>query len=155
VSLDSDLKLLADQAVADWPEIALSGQLTEAIAKLYRVQLRFPPWWTRDECDDFISRNADMDAGHLATQFDDLIDTVIDRFGRQHGILPHYEDADAMIAAERRAAVYDLEGAIEALSEEVSKMALHSSSRAPASMTGCSTAGRRSRSTARSRRKRR
>jgi len=144
MSLDDDLQKLADAAVADWPEIALSGQFDTAIRDLYRLHLRFPPSWTQDECDEFVADNADMDASRLTTQLDDLIDIVLDRYGRQHGFLPHHDDAAAMIAAERHEAVYELEGNIDALSDELAKIATHTAGRTVASMTGCSPASRRS-----------
>jgi hypothetical protein len=143
MSLDSDLKELADAAVADWPEIALSGQFDTAIKDLYLSHLRFPPFWSPEECDEFITSNADMDATRLTTQFDDLIDTVIDRYGRQHGTRPHDEDAAAMIAAERKAAIHELEFYIEALSDELAGMTIQSLGRGAARMTGCSPVIRR------------
>jgi hypothetical protein len=145
MSLDSDLKKLADAAVADWPEIALSGRLDGAIRDLYRSHLRFPASWTQ-ECDEFITSNADMDAIRLTTEFDDLIDTVIDRYERQHWTRPHHDDAGEMIDAERRAAIYELESYIEALSDELARMTTYSLGRADASMTGCSPGSRRSQS---------
>ena len=55
--LDSDLEKLADAAVADWPDIAFSGQLDSAIGDLYRLpHLRFPPSWSQEECDEYIAR---------------------------------------------------------------------------------------------------
>lgn len=146
MSLDSDLKMLADAAVADWPEIAFSGQLDGAIRDLYRSHLQFPPPWTQDECDEFIASNADMDASRLTTKLDDLIDTVIDRYERNHWTWPHDDDAGKMLDAERRAAIYELEFDIEALSNELARMTTHSLGRADASMTGCSPASRRSQS---------
>lgn len=146
MSLDDDLERLAEAAATNWPEISSSGQLDVAIRDLYRSHLRFPPFWTQEECDEFIANYADMDATQLATQFDDLIDIVIGRYGCQHRVLPHQEDAAAMIAAERRAAVLGLEGNIDALSDELAKTATHTAGRTVASMTGCSPASRRSHS---------
>jgi hypothetical protein len=146
MSLDSDLLKLADAAVADWPEIAFSGQLDVALRDLYRSHLRFPPSWSQEECDEFITSNADMDATRLTTKFDDLIDTVIDRYERQHWTRPHHDDAGEMMDAERRAAIYELESYIEALSADLSRMTTHSLGRAAAGMTGCSPGSRRSHS---------
>ena len=89
VSLDSELEKLANAAVADWPEIAFSGQFDAAIRDLYRSHLQFPPSWTQERRDEFITSNAEMDAIRLTAKFDDVIDTVIDGYVRQHGILPH------------------------------------------------------------------
>jgi hypothetical protein len=146
MSLDDDLKRLAGSVATDWPEIAFSGRLDAAIRDLYRSHLRFPPFWTQEECDEFVTDNADTDAMQLATQLDDLIDVVIDRYGRQHGFSPHDEDAAALIAAERRSAVCELEDNIECLSEELATIAIHTAGRTLASMTGCSPASRRSQS---------
>ena len=87
MSLSAELEELADAAVADWPEISCSGQFEAGIRDLYRSQLQFPPFWSQDDCDEFITGNAEMDAIRLTTKFDDVIDTVIDRYTRQHGTL--------------------------------------------------------------------
>lgn len=155
MSLDSDLKLLADAAVADWPEIAFSGQLGGAIRDLYRSHLQFPTSWLQEDCDEFIAENADMDATRLTTKLDDLIDTAIDRYERHHWTRPHNDDIGKTIDTARRAAIYELEFDIEALSDELARMATHSLGRAVASMTGCSPAGRRSHSRNRQPRQRR
>lgn len=146
MSLDSDLKKLADAAVADWPDIAFSGQFDSAIRDLYRSHLRFPPSWPQEECDEFIAENADMDATRLTTKLDDLIDTVIDGYGCQRWTRPPQDDEGRMIDAARRAAICELEFDIEALSDELARMTTHSLGRADASMTGCSPASRRSQS---------
>jgi hypothetical protein len=145
MSLDHDLEKLANAAVTDWPEVSFSGQLDVAVRDLYRTHLPFPPSWTPDECDEFIDEHADMDAQQLATRFDDLIDTVIDDFGRQYGCLPHQEDALEMIAAARKDAVYALQANIDYLADDLAQLAVHIAGRAVASMTGCSPAARRSR----------
>jgi hypothetical protein len=144
VSLSAELEKLAEAAVADWPEISFSGQFEAQIRDLYRTHLRFPPSWSQDECDEFITSNADMDAIRLTTKFDDVIDTVIDRYERQHWTRPHHDDAEEMIDTERRAAIDELEFHIEALSDELATMTIHSLGRADASMTGCSPTHRRS-----------
>lgn len=145
MSLDDDLEKFANAAVTDWPEISVSGRLDAAIRDLYRTHLPFPPYWTPDECDEFIEEHADMDAQRLATQFDDCIDTVVADFGRQNGSLPQREDASAMIAAARKEAVHELEASIYYLADDLAQTAIHTAGRAVASMTGCSPAARRSR----------
>lgn len=119
VSLEDDLEKLADATVADWPDIAFAGQFERAIGDLYRLHLRFPPAWSQEDCDDFIAENVDMAATRLTTELDDLIDTVVDGYERQHGIRPHNDDARDMIDAARRSAIYELNFDIEALSEEL------------------------------------
>ena len=143
MSLDDDLEELAIAATSDWPEIAQSGQLDAAIRDLYRKHLRFPPHWTPDEREEFITENADMDAQRLSTQFDDAIDHVINEFGRRTGYLPHHEDASDMISEARKEAVYELEASIDYLAEDLAQMAIHTAGRTVASMTGCSPAARR------------
>ena len=143
VSLSAELEKLADAAVADWPEISFSGQFEARIRDLYRSQLHFPPFWSQDDCDEFITSNAEMDAIRLTTKFDDVIDTVIDRYTRRHGTLPHDDDAAKVIDAERRAAIYELELYLAAISDEIAGAAAHRLGRADASMTGCSPARRR------------
>ncbi|MGB0972734.1 MAG: transposase, partial [Mycobacterium sp.] len=94
-----------------------SGQFAARICDLYRSHLRFPASWSQEDCDEFIESNADMDAIRLTTKFDDLIDIVVDRYGREHWTLPHSEDSAEMIATERKgAAVSELGCSIEALS---------------------------------------
>lgn len=149
MSLDDDLEKLANAAVSDWPEISFSGRLDAAIRDIYRTYLPFPTSWTPQECDEYVDENASMDATRLTSRFDDLCDIVIDRFGHQNGYLPHQEDASAMISAARKDAVYELEGSIEAMSDELTKMAVHTAGRAVASMTGCSPSARRSQKTKR------
>jgi hypothetical protein len=146
VSLEDDLEKLADAIGADWPDIAVAGQFDRAIGDLYRLHLRFPPAWSQEDCDDFIAENAEMAATRLTTDLDDLIDTVVDGYERHHGIRPHNDDARDMIDAARRSAIHELEFDIEALSDQLARMATHSLGRAVASMTGCSPAGRRSQS---------
>ena len=144
MSLDNDLEKLATAAISDWPEIALSGRLDAAIRDLFRTHLPIPASWTPDECMEFIKEQADTDAQRLATQFDDAIDVAIDDFGRQNGYLPLEEDASAMIAEARKDAVYELEASIDHLADDLAQRAIHTAGRAVASMTGCSSATRRS-----------
>lgn len=144
VSLSAELEKLANAAAADWPEIAFSGQFEARITDLYRSQLRFPPYWPQEQGDEFITCNAELDTIRLTTKFDDVIDTVIDRYTRQHGLFPHDDDAAEMIDAERRAAIYELEFHLAALSDEIAEVTAHSLGRADASMTGCSPGSRRS-----------
>jgi hypothetical protein len=90
----------------------------------------------------------------LVTQFDDVIDVVIDRFCRQNGYLPQSEDAAEMIAEARKEAVYELEASIAYLAEDLAQKAIHTAGRTVSSMTGCSPAARRSRRKSRRRRRR-
>lgn len=144
VSLETELEKLADAAIADWPEIAFSGQFVASIRDLYRSQLLFPPSWPQERRDEFVMSNADMDAIRLTTKFDDIIDTVTDRFARQHGALLHNDHAAELVDAERRAAIYELEFDLSALSDEIAEIPTHSLGRAGASMIGCSPVSRRS-----------
>lgn len=146
MNLEDDLKKLADAAVADWADSMFSGQFDSAIRDLYQSHLRFPPAWSQEDCDDFIAENADMAATRLTTELDDLIDTVVDGYERQHGTRPHNDEATDMIDAARRSAIYELKFDIEAISDQLARMATHSLGRAVASMTGCSPVGRRSQS---------
>lgn len=143
MSLDNDLESLAESVATDWPEIASSGRFVAAISEIYRSHRPFPQFWTQEERDEFVSDNADMDAAQLTTQLDDLIDIVIDRLAREHGFLPHHEDAAALIAAEHRAVVCELEDRIDALAQELAETAIHAPGPTVPSMTGCSQATRR------------
>ena len=145
MNLDNDLKRLANAAATNWPDIALSGRLHAAIRDLYRTHLPFPPSWTPDERDEFIEEHADMDTQQLVGRFDDLIDVVLDGFGHQYGYHPRQDDASSMIAQARKEAIYELEASIKHLSDDLAQMAIHTTGRTVASMTGCSPAGRRSR----------
>ena len=145
VGLEDDVKKLADAAVADWPDIQFSGDFDRAIRDLYRSHLQFPPSWPQEDCDEYIAENADMAATRLITTLDDVIDTVLDAYERQHGIRPHHDDASEMIKAKRRSAIHELEWDIEDLAAELAGWSIHSLGRAVASMTGCSPASRRHR----------
>ncbi|CCK55019.1 hypothetical protein [Mycobacterium canetti] len=144
MSLDSDLEQLADAAVADWPDIAFSGVFDAAIIDLYRSHLQFPPSWPQERRDEFITSNAEMDVLRLTERIDGVIDAVIDGYVRPHGILPHSEDAEALIGSARRSAIYDLEFCLLAMADEIAKATTQGLGRADASMTGCSRADRRS-----------
>jgi hypothetical protein len=145
VSLEDDVKKLAE-TVGDWPDIQFSGDFDKAIRDLFRTHLRFPPSWSQEDCDEYIAENADMAATRLITTLDNVIDTVLDGYERQHGIRPHHDDASEMIEAKRRLSIYELECHIEDLAAELAGWAIHGLGRAVASMTGCSLAGRRSQS---------
>lgn len=145
VSLEDDVKKLADETVEDWPDVQFSGDFDKAIRGLFRSHLRFPPSWSQEDCDEYIAENADVAATRLITALDDVIDTVVDGYERQHGIRPHRDDASEMIKAKRRSAIHELEWDIEDLAAELDGWAIHSLGRAVASMTGCSSASRRHR----------
>lgn len=119
VSLDSELGQLTEAAVADWPDISFSGEFDAAIIDLYRSHLQFPQSWPQERRDEFITSNAEMDSLALTERFDDVIDTVIDGYVRRHGILPHSEDAEALIGSARRSAIYDLEFCLIDLADEI------------------------------------
>ena len=145
MSLNDDLENLATAAVSDWPEISQSGRLDAAIRDLYRTHLPFPQFWTPEEREEYVEEWADFDAQWLVTQFDDAIDVVIDRFGRQNGYLPQSEDAAELIAEARKEAVYELDASIAYLAEDLAQKAIHTAGRTVSSMTGCSPAARHSR----------
>jgi hypothetical protein len=155
VSADSELEQLADAAVSDWPGIALSGRFDACIEDLYRSQLKFPPSWPQELRDEFITSNAEIDTIELSAKFDDVIDTVVDRYVRDHGVHPHHDDAAALIDAERRAAIHELEFRLVAMANEIAEATAHSLGRTEASMTGCSPAHRRSQAATRHRRRNR
>lgn len=155
VSRDSELEQLADAAVADWSVISFSGEFDAAIIDLYRSHLQFPPSWTQERRDEFITTNANMNSFALTERFDDVIDTVIDGYVRRHGILPHSEEAEALIDSARRSAIYDLEFCLMDLADEIANATTHGLGRADTSMTGCSPADRRSQPAIRRPRRRR
>ena len=155
VSADSELEKLADAAVADWPDIAFSGQFDAGVGDLYRSRLKFPPSWPQERRDEFITSNAEIDTIQLSAKLDDVIDIVIDRYVRGHGVLPHHDDAAALIDAERRAAIHELGFRLIALADEIAEATVHSLGRADASLTGCSRGHRRSAAAVHRRRKRR
>lgn len=98
------------EVLAHWgqPFSAANDQLRAAIEALYRAELDFPPSWPEHRRQAFITNHADCAAGELATQFDDLIDTVVNEYGLAYGVMPHSEDASDMIQAAREEAVADL-----------------------------------------------
>jgi hypothetical protein len=120
MSLEEDLKNLADATLPDWGDITFSStRLDEAIRDLYRSHLRFPPSWSEEDCDEFVAENADMAATRLSTTLDDIIDRVIDGCERRPGIRPHHDDVSKMIEAAHRLAIDELEYDIDALQEEL------------------------------------
>lgn len=126
MSLDEDLASFADAAVADWPEVFFSGEFDAGIRDLCRTHLPFPPSWTPEECDEFISEWADPLANQLSTKFDDLCDTVVERFVRSYGFLPDAEYVSEMLDRERRfAAAMDLDSMIDWLSDEIARLSIH------------------------------
>lgn len=153
VSADSELEKLADAALADWPDIAFSGQFDAGVRDLYRSRLKFPPSWPQERRDEFITSNAEIDTIQLSAKLDDVIDIVVDRYVRGHGVMPHHDDAAALIDAERRVAIHELGFRLIALADEIAEATVHSLGRADASMTACSPARRRSQAATRYRRR--
>ena len=120
MSLEEDLKKLADATLPDWGDITFSStRLDEPIRDLCRSHVRFPPSWSEEDCDEFVAENADMAATRLTTTLDDIIDRVIDGCERRPGIRPHHDDASEMIEAAHRLAIDELEFDIDALQEEL------------------------------------
>jgi hypothetical protein len=141
---DSGFAAFADAAIADWPDYALSGEFDAAIESLYRSRLPFPPSWPHDRCEEFISEHAAADADALRTTFDDLVDIVIDRYGRDYGVRLHSEDAAELIDAERRAALDEFERRLSVeLPADIAEAAVHGLRRGAGNMTACRPAQRR------------
>lgn len=86
----------------------------------------------------------------FTTSLDDLIDTVTDRYARDHGVLPHRDDATLLLEAARRDAIDELELRFVAdLPAEIAALTAHGVGRANGSLTACGPAQRRQSSTLR------
>lgn len=156
ISVSTEFETFANTVITEWPDCAWSRQLEAAIEDLYRSQLQFPPSWTQDRREDFITSHADADAIELTATFDDLVDIVIDRYGREYGVLPHSEDAAELIDAERRAALSELEQRLRIdLPEDIAEATVHSLGRADGSMAACGPTHRHLKSTPHARIRRR
>lgn len=106
-SAETEFTATVDKILGEWgqPFCDTRTELTDALERLYRAELEFPPGWPEQRRETFICNQADLDAGELSTQFDDLIDTVTNEFGLRYGTLPHSEDAADLIDTARTDAV--------------------------------------------------
>lgn len=106
-STEAEFNIAVEKVLAEWGQPFCDGyaELTDALERLYRAELEFPPGWPEQRRETVIVNQADRDAGELGTQFDDLIDTVINDFGLRYGTAPHPEDASEMIDTARKDAL--------------------------------------------------
>lgn len=106
-STEAEFATAIDKVLAEWGQPFCDGhaELNDALERLYRAELEFPPGWPTQRRETVIINQADLDAGELGTQFDDLIDTVINDFGLRYGTLPHSDDASEMIHTARKDAL--------------------------------------------------
>lgn len=130
-----------DTILSEWgePFSAASTELTDALQDRYRAELQFPPIWPEHRRHAFIAHHADLDAAELATQFDDLIDTVTNEFGLAYGIAPHPDDAAELITTARRQALDDFlhRRLIFELPDEIEHAHTENPGRGENSMTAC------------------
>lgn len=136
-----------DTILSEWgePFSAAPTELTDALQELYRAKLRFPPIWPEHRRRAFIAHHADIDAAELATQFDDLIDTVTNEFGLAYGILPHPDDAAELVTAARGQALDEfIDRRLNyELPDEIEDAHAENLGRGEASMTACGPTQRR------------
>lgn len=105
---DTQLENFADNVVTSWGSIGYGvDDLAAQLEALYRNRLPFPPTWPAHRREAFITTHADAAARELATRLDDLIDTVIDDYGREHWRLPDTATARHLISTAQRAALLD------------------------------------------------
>jgi hypothetical protein len=141
---DPEFENFAKDAITSWAELGYSfDQLAADIEALYRARLEFPPAWPQHRREAFITARADEAATELATLFDDLATTVVDRYGRENYCLPDAEAASELITAARWAALVDVElSATYDLPEQIAEAAAADPGRGEASMTACRPAQR-------------
>ncbi len=135
-----------DSILAEWGQVCSLGatDLTAALETLYRAELEFPPAWPAHRREAFIAHHADLDAGELATELDDLIDTVTNDYGLRYGVLPHHEDAAELIDDARRNAIHSHveHRLIYELPDEIGYAVADDPGRGDGSMTACGPAQR-------------
>lgn len=86
--MSTQFDAIVQAVIHDWPDYGWSGQLEAAIKQLYLSDLSYPATWSSERREEFAERHAGDDALLLTTSLDDLIDTVTDRYARDHGVLP-------------------------------------------------------------------
>ncbi|OBI41414.1 hypothetical protein A5707_07575 [Mycobacterium kyorinense] len=132
------MEQFAERVIASWGDGTCDDDLLASIETLYQARLRFPPSWPEHRRQDFIARHADLAASELGGLFDDLIDTVINDHGLQHGVMPHSEDAAQLVHAARRDALDDFLMRIDDdMVNEIAVAAAQDPGRGHGSMTAC------------------
>ncbi|MDP7707546.1 hypothetical protein [Mycobacterium sp. TY815] len=86
-SIYAEFTIAVEKVLAEWGQPFCNGrfELTAAMERLYRAELEFPPGWPEQRRETVITNQADRDASELGTQFDGLIDTVVNDFGLRYG----------------------------------------------------------------------
>lgn len=142
--MNAHFDAIAHAVVHDWPDYGWSGELAAAIKCWYLTGLEFPSTWTSARREEFAGSHADDDALLLTASLDDLVDTVIDRYVREHGVLPHRDDATLLLVAARHDALDELELRFKVdLPDEIAAITTHGLDRADASLTACGPTQRR------------
>ncbi|AWT57018.1 hypothetical protein [Mycolicibacterium smegmatis] len=142
--MNDQFDAIVQAVVHDWPDYGWSGELAAAIKHWYLTGLAFPSTWPSDRCEEFAETHADDDALFLTTSLDDLVDTVTARYERDHGVLPHHDDATLLLAAARRDVLDELELRFEVeLPAEIAAATVHGLRRADNSLTACGPTQRR------------
>lgn len=140
-SADTAFTQAVDTILSEWgePFSAARTELTDALQELYRTELRFPPIWPEHRRRAFIAHHADLDATELATQFDDLIDTVTNEFGLAYSTAPHPDEATELITTARRQTLDDFidRRLILELPDEIDHAHAENPGRGENSMTAC------------------
>lgn len=140
---------LVDKAVASWGEVFYGHtEFAAGIKDLYRIWLaeHLPASWPHHRREAFITDQADQAAGELGELFDNLIDTITDQHGLDHGVLIDPEDHAARLEIARRNALdhyrkYAHVHLLAAIEQERDD----EPGRGDGSMTSCGRTGRRRR----------
>ncbi len=142
--MNAHFDAIIQSVVHDWPDYGWSGELAAAITNWYLTGLAFPSTWPTDRCEEFAKAQADDDALLLTTALDDLVDTVTVRYVRDHGVLPHHDDATFLIASARRDVLDELALRFEVeLPAEIAAATAHGLHRADNTLTACGPTQRR------------
>lgn len=134
---DPAFDALAQSVITSWgtPNVGFD-QLATGIQTLYGSQLKFPAAWPQHRRDAFLNAHADAAATELATLLDDLTDTVVERYGREHHRLPDTQTLSELISAARSTALDGVElSATYDLLDEIVSAAADDPGRGEASMT--------------------
>jgi hypothetical protein len=138
MSSGPEFEKFAEEALTSWADDYGYAELEAGIEALLRARFAFPPAWPAHRCEAFITEQAYGAAVELGEVFDDVIDTVVDGYGRDYGCLPHCEDAAALITAARRAALDEFELRMRYdLPDDIAEASVADPGRGGSSMSAC------------------
>lgn len=140
---------LVDEAVTSWGEVFYGhAEFAAGIEDLYRIWLaeHLPASWPQHRRETFITSQADQAAGELGELFDNLIDTITEQHGLDHGVFIDPEEHAARLETARRNALnHHRKYAYAHLLAAIEQERDDGPGRGGHSMTSCGRTGRRRR----------